>query len=272
MDWTQGYASRWRVERVDPTTWEACGTLDGVEDVEVERDGTDEAPLLETASITVTSAAADEFAPGWHRITMEAVQGLTSELVDIATIWLEQGDGEYDRGYRKDKLDGRSALHQASDTAVGDGQYAPKGADGPEFAATLLRGCIDAPVYGDGSSRLEGHVVFDLEASVLQAAWSVLHACGYTMQLDGRGEVHVVPIPTEPSLSIDRAGACIVLPKVTFDSGELTYTREWAPDVYPSSVVRGAVPERGLDGDYRVLSQKLTCKRGVTVQETVEAI
>lgn len=272
MDWTQGYTSRWRVDRVDPATWETCGTLYGVEEISVERDGTDEAPLLETASMTLTSAAFDAFEPGWHRIVMDATQGLVGEAVDIATVWLEAGEGEYDKGYRRDKLEGRSVLHQASDYEVGDGQYAPKGADGAEFAASLLRSRIDAPVHVDGSFRLADHVVFDLGASIIAAAWAVLREGGFCLQVDGRGEVHVIPMPTAPALAIDRAGSCIVAPKVSYNAGELTYTREWAPDVLPFSVVRGAIPERGLDGDYRVLSQRLTCSRGVTVEETVEVI
>ena len=43
------------------------------------------------------------------------------------------------------------------------------------------------------------------------------------------------------------------------------YTREYAPDVYPYSIVRASVT--GLDGDLRVDSQSITCGNGITVAE-----
>lgn len=46
-----------------------------------------------------------------------------------------------------------------------------------------------------------------------------------------------------------------------------TYTREWWPDVHPFSVVRGSMASVELDGDLRVVSQTLTCGRGITVEE-----
>ena len=78
MDWTKGYAARWRVDRIDAGTWEACGILGGIEKATVERDGTDEAPLLETMSLEAITGALDAFTPGWYRVVMEAVQGTTS--------------------------------------------------------------------------------------------------------------------------------------------------------------------------------------------------
>ncbi|MBR4687105.1 MAG: hypothetical protein IKP01_02225 [Bacteroidales bacterium] len=272
MDWTQGYASRWRVERVDPNTWESCGTLEGVEKIEVERDATDRAPLLETASMTVTAPALASFEPGWHRIVMEAVQGSTGESVAIATVWLDVDNSTYDRGYRSDDIEGRSTLCQAADSEVGDGSYAPKGADGAAFAGDMIAAVSDAPVHVEGGFQLHDHVVFDLGASVLEAAWDVVEAGGYCMQIDGRGEIHVIPMPTVPALDLDRAGACTLMPKVKSRGGEVEYEREWAPNVHPFSIVRGAIPERGLDGFYRIATQKLVCDKGVSVEETAEEV
>ena len=272
LDWSQGYVSSWRVERIDPRTWSPCGTLYGVESIEVERDGTDEAPLLETAAMTVTSAALDEFEPGWHRITMEAVQGMASEAVPVATVWLDADSGTYDKGYREDKLVGRSVLYQAAgDNAVlGDGAFAPKGADGARWCADALGAFIDAPVSTAGGFELERAYVFDLDDSVLQSCWALLKAYGWCMQVDGRGEVLIMPLPDKPALVLDRDGAATLQPAVAYKDGTRTYKREYAPNVHPFDIVRGMLPERGLDGDYRVLTQKLTCSRGIIVEEAVE--
>ena len=271
VDFAQGYASSWRVERIDPRTWGPCGRLGGVETIEIDRDGTDDAPLLETASLTVSGAALEQFEPGWFRITMEAVQGGSSEAVPIATVWLESESGRYDKGYREDTLRGLSVLHQAAaeDAVLPDGSFVPKGADGASWCAELLAAHIDAPITVQGGFEMPRSYVFDLGSNVLEAVWQLLKAFGWCMQADGRGEVSILPLPTEPAIALDRTGAATMLPEVSYSDGTRSYTREYAPNVHPFSVVRGMMPERALDGLYRVRTQKLSCTHGVTVQEEV---
>ena len=50
---------------------------------------------------------------------------------------------------------------------------------------------------------------------------------------------------------------------------KVSYVREFQPGVLPFSVVRCSVPELGLDGDARVVSQSLECSNGITVSETI---
>lgn len=44
-----------------------------------------------------------------------------------------------------------------------------------------------------------------------------------------------------------------------------SYTREYAPDVFPYSLIRASID--GLFGDYRVESQSIDCDNGITVNE-----
>lgn len=44
--------------------------------------------------------------------------------------------------------------------------------------------------------------------------------------------------------------------------------REWIEGIYPYSVVCGNLPEAGIDGTFRVMSQTVSCKLGVKVGET----
>lgn len=44
-----------------------------------------------------------------------------------------------------------------------------------------------------------------------------------------------------------------------------SYMREYAPDVYPYSIIRASID--GLFGDYRVESQSISCGNGITVNE-----
>ena len=43
--------------------------------------------------------------------------------------------------------------------------------------------------------------------------------------------------------------------------------REWADGVHPYSVVRSNMPESGVTGDFRVMSQKMKCGAGIKVSE-----
>ena len=48
---------------------------------------------------------------------------------------------------------------------------------------------------------------------------------------------------------------------------EYDYSREWWPDVFPYSLVRGTLPEHGIQGSLRVMRQNLACGMGLKVQE-----
>lgn len=47
-----------------------------------------------------------------------------------------------------------------------------------------------------------------------------------------------------------------------------SWTRGFSGDVRPFDIVRARLASRGLDGDMRIVSQKLTCAQGVSVDET----
>ena len=52
---------------------------------------------------------------------------------------------------------------------------------------------------------------------------------------------------------------------VAYDGRE--WSREWWPDVFPGDLVRATIASVGVDGDFRVIKQSLTCSKGITVQE-----
>lgn len=58
-----------------------------------------------------------------------------------------------------------------------------------------------------------------------------------------------------------------MLKKESILNEERSYSREFAPNVYPYSIIRSSID--GLDGDYRVQSQSLECGNGITVSEKV---
>lgn len=49
-----------------------------------------------------------------------------------------------------------------------------------------------------------------------------------------------------------------------------SWTREWWPDVLPGDIIRVSLYPFGIEGDYRVLRQSLTCERGITIEEEAQ--
>lgn len=62
------------------------------------------------------------------------------------------------------------------------------------------------------------------------------------------------------------------LAELTGAAGTRTYKRAWVPGVAAMDVVRWALPEARLSGDYRVTKQDVTLGRGCSVTETVEEV
>lgn len=335
IDWSAGYSASWRVFRVDRGTWADAGIVSGVTSVSVERSGDDTAPTLERGSMSVDLEPGEDFPSGYYRIVMTAEQDGVRERLDVCTLLCEATEGEVNRGNDAMEILGRSVLYPASSTDLEPGSYAPAGIDGVQYVAGLLRRTINAPVVTEGSFTLDEHYVFDNGSKVLAAAWKVLDAGNYVMQVHGDGTVYIVPKPQEPDLVLDWAHARLLHPGIrhktdfsevpnrytvvvddievtvtnddpgsptstvtrgwthdvrdesptrvngeTLDAyamrkleeasmvhDERSYSREWWPGVYPYSVVRGSIASVGLDGDLRVVSQTLTCGKGITVEE-----
>lgn|GEM_PF-1359828 len=333
-DFLGGYTARWSVREVDRDTWADKGELDGVVSVGIDRSSDDEGSKLESGSMELTTDA-PEFRSMWCRLYMTADQD-GMERVPMATLLFERSASRYEKGTFSLTANGRSVLQPAADIKLAYGAYAPAGCDGAAYAAGLVAECTPAPVSVEGSFTLVDDLVFDIGSSRLEAAWKVLNAAGWCMQIDGEGRITVRAKPTEPSLELSRVNVDLLIPGIDdeFDisgvpnryiavddgasamavneepasaasypsrgryvdfidtspvpvNGEnlelyaarklgevstvtrtYSYTREFWPDVVPYSIVRATLPETGLAGDLRVISQQLECGKGVTVAET----
>lgn len=208
MDWSRSYTAEWRVFRVNPETWQDGEPIGKVDAIGIER--TSDGPLLESGSMDCSQPIED----GWYRIAMTAVQDGEVERADVATLLFESSGGSVDGSTYS--ADGRSVLYPASTTAMLAGSFAHSGANGAEYAARLLRSAIVAPVEVEGSFTLNGDVVHDFGSSVLDAAWAVLDAGGFCMQVDGDGTVRIRKMPSTPSLLLDSEGMRLLMPRVSF--------------------------------------------------------
>ncbi len=222
MDYGASYEPEFRVHAVNGSTWADGPQVGRVVEAAVENvsDG-----LLQSGTMSATVDGG--FEAGYYRIVMAAEQAGAVEREEIATLLCSSAGGEVDHGVDTIDIEGRSVLYSASVRKLLAGAYAPKGADGAQYAASLLRECVAAPVEVVGSFALGSHIVFDLGTSCLDAAWAVLKAGNYTMQVNGHGTVRVMPMPTEPALDLDAAGARLLLPGIGY---KLDYSS--VPNVY----------------------------------------
>lgn len=207
--WSDGYEALWSVREVNRRTWADGQAFVGALSVSISRNCDDDVPLMESATMEL-----DREWPGgerWLRIYLEARDGGGAERHALATMLFGCEAEDRAHGSTVCSLNGRSALKPCDDARLERGTYAPAGCDGAEFAAKLIAQCTPAPVHIEGSFTVAEHVVFDLGATYLEAAWALLDAGGYCIQLDGRGEVHVMPLPSSPSLVLDRSAAGMLL-------------------------------------------------------------
>lgn len=338
MDWTKGYSAHWRVYEVDSKTWADGGLLSGATSVTINRDGAGEAPLMESGAVSLDTDISEDFKERYLRIAMYAEQDDGATRVDVATLLFASTTGNIDKGFDAVELTGRSVLYPASTKVLLTGTYAPKGVDGAQWCASMLRDAIQAPVEVFGSFTLETNTVFDGGTTYLACVWQILDAGGFVIQIAGNGTVQIMPRPADPSIVLDAVGAQLLHPGMPYtmdwskvpnrytaiegsnvatvvndDSGspvstssrgyvvdvldtkpvrvngesleqyaarrleelstvpdERTYVREYYPGVYPFSIARGNLSGMNLDGDLRIVTQALTCDKGITVQEKAQ--
>lgn len=335
-DWDGGQSLEWRIMRVNPSTWEDDVQVTGVKSISISRDATDDCPLLESGSVSFTTRPSVPFEQGWYRIeAMDMLGGY--ERLAIATMLFESDSSSSDRGWWISEVDGKSVLYPAKDKKFLAGDYVPKGVDGAEYAAKLLREVTPAPVVVEGGFTVDDYVVMDAGDTYLSTVWKVLMAASWCIQIDGRGVIHIVEKPSTPSLELYSGDMGLLEPDVSrsFDLSDVpnsyyatsygeeahavnedpdspvsypargrwvdvvdsspsringetmaayarrmleeastvvesySYNRAFRPEVYPFDIVRAYSDKVGMAGDYRILSQSLSCGKGITVQEKV---
>jgi hypothetical protein len=206
LDYGSGYSSSWRVAKVDKDTWAATEEIPGLVSASVERDaGTD---LIESGSASFDAELPNgEF---WGRLEMLAEQGGQVERQAVATLLFSPGDSTSTVGGKRTECDGRSVLAPADDRKMLAGSYAPKGADGAAYAASLIAACTPAPVVADGSFTLSQDTVFAEGTSYLEAAKALVDGAGWRIAISGDGTVTIGAKPNSPSLVLDSAHASLL--------------------------------------------------------------
>ena len=205
IDYSRGYSARFEIRPVDRSTWSSGDAIDGLVSASVECDCTDEYPLMQSGSAEMTLPVDAEWEEGYYRIEMVATQGNAKERTAVATLLMACDESSMDKNSQTAKVSGYSVLKPASDRLMLVGTYAPKGCDGAAWVANLLSEAVAAPLEVEGSFTLDEHAVFGAGISYLQAAWTILKAAGWCIQVAGDGSISIRPKPSEATFILDES-------------------------------------------------------------------
>lgn len=278
IDWTRGYECTWRFSEVDMATWASMGSLGSVTSATYEAEKATDS--VETGTLTCILPYSSGKPAGWFRIEGLVQQGTSSTVVTVATLLFSPESSTWAGGMRTDSLRGVSGMAAASDAdnlpagaELPDGEWAAKGSNGSARVAELIGSCTPAPIVEVGQFSVSETVVFDLDAPPLAAAKTILDKAGWIARPNALGEIEVMPMPSTPIASFGAEDKGLFKSTASSDSeGRITYTRAWSPVLKVWDVFTANLPEIGLDGTYRVYSQRVTCGKGITVEETVEEV
>lgn len=267
MIYEDGYRCAWRLCPVGEATWSDAASVGHVVSANVTRSIDAEAPSIDSADVELS--AASPAVGSYVRLWMDARQDGALARVPIVTGRVAPSTAEVMGTLRtKSDVSVESVLKPAEDAKMDEGWYAPVGADGAAVAASLLRANVHAPVAIDGGKRpvLAENVIAGTD-TVLSVAWALV---GETWEIatDGMGVVHLRPRGATTA-TIGAEVLCSTLKEGTSDEKRtLDYTREWMDGVGVGAYVRVA----GEDGLWRVVSQRINCGCGATVDETVKEV
>ena len=213
-DFSRSYSSKWRVYKVDRDTWADAGEMHGFLSADISASRGD---MLQSGSFSFQSSPYTDFPEGYYRLVMYATQDSLTERHEIATLYCTSSGGTVSKGSDVKVIEGRSVLNNANCCSVEDGTTVTKGSNGVSFVKDLLDSVLDAPVVASGGFTVSEHFTFAIGTSILEAVWTILDSGGWCMQISGDGTVRVVPLPTEPSLTLDADGNGILMPEESYD-------------------------------------------------------
>jgi hypothetical protein len=200
-DFSQSFGFELQVYEVDPVTWADKRLVGGFTSASISRTT---GRMLESGSLKADVTLGKEFTEGYYRLAMRVRQG-GLERYDLSTLYCMSVSGSVDHGINEVDVEGVSVLYPAQNKVMEIGSYLPRGADGAAYVRRLLADTLHAPVEAIGSFQLTDDFVFDIGAKILDCAWDVLESAKWCMQIDGRGRVTIMPVPTESAMEISEA-------------------------------------------------------------------
>ena len=205
FNWFRTYTSEWELVPIDPGGWVELEPLTMVKSFKFNTSGDDDVPLLNSGSITIDTYEEDP-PPGWYKIKGRFISpNGEMESYPIGVLVCESSDYNHDYGLNRLTMSGKSVLFPAKNKYMANGAYIPRGSDGAEWCRGMIQSCTPAPVSVDGDMdfTLSRNYVFDNNTSILKAVWDVLDSAKWVMQIDGDGNIHLLPKPMQPDIRFE---------------------------------------------------------------------
>lgn len=225
----------------------AIGELGRIRSISLDRSMNDKSSLLESCSVVFDLFG--DFAPGWYQI-----QHIDGDRQALGVFRLERDGLKANHGVATVTAKGYSVLKPAEEITMPTGSYAPAGRDGVAFVADLLKVC-PGRIETYGTAALQAAIVFDDNASHLEAAWNVLDAIGYRLRLDGNGNIYIEPMPEDYSMVVNTETVGNLVPGLDVTSEEVRITRTYDDSLRPGDRVSIVLPQYGIEREGRVKSQ-----------------
>ena len=217
IDWAKSMAQSFRLREMDVEAWQPGAEVPGVVEANVSRDF--DGSILESGGVTVHAPLDFEPREFWGRLELLAEQGGAIERWPVATLLMVPNEVQIAKGRKIVPYDCSSVLKAAADTVLPVGYCVAPGADGAEAVAAILSEALPCPVRAEGSFRLSEGLVLSRGTSRLEAAWRLVDAAGWCMQIDGEGAVTVRPKPVQPSLVLDTSTSSLLGTEVRSNPG-----------------------------------------------------
>ena len=331
MDWSKGFSSAYYATFVDKASWRDVDKFDLISG-NINRSVSS---LIEAAELDTREAFDNE---RWIRVYMDTRQNGETGHEALFTGLAVPPKTEIDGNIKTFSLECYSVLKPAEDVLLDRGYYIPKGINGGEMIAELLK-VTPAPVEIDAlTPNLRNVIVAESGETHLSMVYKILKAINRRIRISGDGTIHIAPTSTEAAVAFSALDYDAVEPKLTLthdwfscpnvfrvtdgdtsaiarderedsilsvqnrgrevwmaedsvyladDEGlaeyadrrlkeeqarayDASYSRRYHPDIRVTDYVTLRYPAQGLDGTYKVVSQRIELGYGCRTEETIE--
>ncbi len=187
-DWLSSMQQTFEYYIVDPGTWKDVKRIDTIKQCTINRDS--EVETLGSASIDITNSVGECYI----RVYLIVIQNGITEKHPLGTFLVQTPSSSFDGKIRNVSMDAYTPLLELKENPPPLGYYVSKGENIMDWAYTLTRSNVRAPVVRtDCTDRLYSNFVADPNDTWLSFTSDLLANAKYTFDLDEMGRILFSP-------------------------------------------------------------------------------
>ena len=249
IEWNKGYEASYYMSVVDSATWR------DIERIEITGGSItldDDQGLRGSASLSCTDY--DYGIEQWVRIWLDVEQSGSYDHVPLFTGLATSPKHKTKGTLVTNSLECYSVLSAVEAVDLLRGWYAPAGRRSGDIIRELLESSTPAPVIVEEDSPiLEDYIIADDNETHLSMVYKILTSMGnWRLRVDGRGEIHVMPVSTSPVAVFDAVDNDVIETEIDIDNDRFS-----CPNVFIAiqddlmAVARDENPNSDLSVDIR---------------------